>query len=596
MASGRLEKEALLNDRYRIQRVIGQGGMGTVYLAEHERLGTIVAVKEVVGNAKTEAEKEQALKQVEIEARLLVKLNHPNLPKVTDAFVENERCYIVMEYVEGVTLDTRFKEAGKPLDVAEVVDWALQIADVLAYLHSQDPPIIFRDLKPANVMVQPDGSIRLIDFGIARRFQPGASKDTALFGSVGYSPPEQFGTRQTDARADIYAFGASLHHLLTGRDPAADPFKWPPARSLNPAIPESLSQVIQACLAIDPDHRPDGMHQVALSLLAVREELRARTEAERASSGPVGSGAARPTSGKQLIPSAGLLEQESALRKSTSGRSSASVGHVPRAASAAPGGVASAAAGDARSREISRLLLALCLLVIVAGVTVVALKMRHKVVIPPSSSNRAPINVPQVPPVDPGNSAHTPPVHPDPGHVDTPPGADAAVQTEMVPLEHGFSADASGQPVFWLHVRGSVHMNPSGQPNAQPAGNDYVAVYLFDRFGNSLPARTKNGQYSDKGALYASNVIQVSPDDGFFETTLKLPVSEFPDNTPPQLKFQCKLYLKEQLAKTSDFFDLNWTPPLNTGAPTTLPGAGGDFGRPADPGSAGASGSDPQVR
>ncbi len=199
MASAPLQPGTLLNQRFNILEVVGQGGMGTVYKAEHIRLHVVYAVKEIRGTGIENTEKQQDLAACEHEAQFLVKLDHPHLPKVTDAFIENDNFYLVMQFIEGVTLDTRLTAAhGAPLDVLQSVEWGLQIADVLAYLHSQDPPIIFRDLKPSNVMIQPDGSIKLIDFGIARNFQPGASKDTSLLGSVGYSPPEQFGKGQTD--------------------------------------------------------------------------------------------------------------------------------------------------------------------------------------------------------------------------------------------------------------------------------------------------------------------------------------------------------------------------------------------------------------
>src|SRR5579862_6568573 len=155
MPEGQLEEGTLLNQRYRILRVIGQGGMGTVYQAEHERLNAVLAVKEIRGQPASGTAQQATMEQYEQEARFLVKLSHPNLPKVTDAFVDSDRFYLVMEFVEGVTLDTRLRErGGKPLAADLVVNWAIQIADVLGYLHAQDPPIIFRDLKPANVMIQ----------------------------------------------------------------------------------------------------------------------------------------------------------------------------------------------------------------------------------------------------------------------------------------------------------------------------------------------------------------------------------------------------------------------------------------------------------
>jgi hypothetical protein len=180
----------------------------------------------------------------------------------------------VMEYIEGVTLEAKLRERnGQPLDVVQVVNWGVQLANVLGYLHEQQPPIIFRDLKPGNIMVQADRTIRLIDFGIARRFQKGAQVDTDSLGSIGYSPPEQFGERQTDPRSDVYSLGATLHQLLTGRHPSTRPFKFAPARELNPAVPASLSNLLDRCLAENPKSRPGSMAEVSRTLEAVRGEL-----------------------------------------------------------------------------------------------------------------------------------------------------------------------------------------------------------------------------------------------------------------------------------------------------------------------------------
>jgi serine/threonine-protein kinase len=274
MISEQLREGTLLNERYRILKVLGQGGMGTVYLAEHTRLDTHVAVKEVCGVLSNTAELREALTNSEQEGRLLVRLHHPNLPQVTDAFVENDRFYLVMEYIEGETLEAKLRmQNGQPLDLVSVVNWGVQIASVLKYLHSQNPPIIFRDLKPANIMVTSDGTLRLIDFGIARRFQKGAKADTDPLGSVGYSPPEQFGDRQTDSRSDIYAFGATLHQLLTGRHPSWRPFKFLPARNINPAVPANLSALLNRCVAEDPKKRPASMEEVVRVLDTVRATL-----------------------------------------------------------------------------------------------------------------------------------------------------------------------------------------------------------------------------------------------------------------------------------------------------------------------------------
>lgn len=268
----RLEEGTILNGRYRILRPLGKGGMGTVYLAEHEQLKTLLAVKEIKASPSTEGETNLA--DFVQEARMLVHLNHPNLPKVNDAFIEGDAFYLIMEYIEGTTLESLLRERkGGALDVGYVVEWGLQIADVLSYLHRQDPPIIFRDVKPANIMLQPDGVVRLIDFGIARRFNPESNKDTSLLGSVGYSPPEQFGRQQTDMRSDVYAFGATLHHLLTAIEPSLTPFKFKPVSQLNPEVPPQLSELIARCVLLDVESRPASMTEVLSTLKMIQERL-----------------------------------------------------------------------------------------------------------------------------------------------------------------------------------------------------------------------------------------------------------------------------------------------------------------------------------
>lgn len=252
----RLEPGVILTERYEILEVIGRGGMGTVYRARDMRLDTIVAVKEMKEPFGTEEERAITTRHFEREAKLLAQLSHPNLPRVTDYFIEDGRCYLIMEFIEGETLDSLLRRSpGKALPLREVLSWGVQLADVLSYLHMQEPPVIFRDLKPANIMRAEENTIKLIDFGIARRFQVGATKDTILYGSPGYSPPEQYGRGQTDPRSDIYALGATLHHLLTGRDPASTPFKFPPICQLDPSLPPALEVFIARCVEMDPERR-----------------------------------------------------------------------------------------------------------------------------------------------------------------------------------------------------------------------------------------------------------------------------------------------------------------------------------------------------
>ena len=160
-----------------------------------------------------------------------------------------------MEFVPGETLATILRNSPPPWPVADVVAFAEPLTEVLHYLHSRTPPIIFRDLKPANIMRTPEGQVKLIDFGIARLFKPGQSQDTQAFGTMGYSAPEQYGTGQTDARSDVYALGVLLHQLMTGHDPIAQPFNVPLAHTINAAVPEAISSVLMTAMSHDPQTR-----------------------------------------------------------------------------------------------------------------------------------------------------------------------------------------------------------------------------------------------------------------------------------------------------------------------------------------------------
>jgi tRNA A-37 threonylcarbamoyl transferase component Bud32 len=243
--TGSLPPQTLLHQRYLVLKTVGQGGMAAVYRAVDTRTNQQVAVKEMSQDGLSPDEEVEALESFRSEAEMLQRLRHPNLPRVFEYFSEGARHYLVMEFVEGQTLEQRQQATGgKPLPEAEVLRWAGQLCSVLAYLHTQRPPIIFRDLKPANIMVTPQGQVKLIDFGIARVFHPGRLKDTQVLGTPGFAPPEQYGKAQTDPRADIYALGVTLYQLVTGYDPAATPFTLPPAHTRNP----SLSPYIQAAI------------------------------------------------------------------------------------------------------------------------------------------------------------------------------------------------------------------------------------------------------------------------------------------------------------------------------------------------------------
>ena len=204
------------NDTYEVKSVIGKGGMSTVYLAEHKRLGTRWAVKQV-------AKQQGAQFDFLAEANILKRLQHPMLPRIVDIFEDDAHIYVVEDFVEGVTLEDVLKQQ-KRVDEAQGLQWMKDLASALGYLHGQKPhPIIYRDMKPSNVMVQPDGKLKIIDFGIAREYKQESSADTTYIGTRGYAAPEQFGTAQTDARTDIYALGVTMYHLLTGKAPMNRP-------------------------------------------------------------------------------------------------------------------------------------------------------------------------------------------------------------------------------------------------------------------------------------------------------------------------------------------------------------------------------------
>src|SRR5579864_6167796 len=219
---------ALLAGRYRIIDMVGKGGFGAVYKAEDvKRHNALVAIKQINLRGLHPRDVIEATDTFNREVGLLSGLEHPNLPRIYEHFTDREHWYLAMDFIAGETLDEYLTRAtGGHLPVEEVLDIGIQLCTVLDYLHTRQPPIIFRDVKPANVMRTHTGHLYLIDFGIARHFKPGQVKDTKALGSPGYAAPEQYGRAQTTPQADIYSLGAMLHQLLTGNDPAQTPFRF----------------------------------------------------------------------------------------------------------------------------------------------------------------------------------------------------------------------------------------------------------------------------------------------------------------------------------------------------------------------------------
>jgi len=254
----------LLSNRYRVEKKIGQGGFGSVYRAEDTLFGRTVAVKEMKLTSMNTGQIADSVEAFEREGRLLANLQHPNLPRIYDKFQQDRSWYLVMDFIEGETLEEIQNRKGIFM-VGEVRDIGLQLCDVLGYLHRQRSPIIFRDLKPGNIMLTPDNQVYLIDFGIARLYKAGQSTDTRAFGTNGYAAPEQYGKAQTGVTADIYSLGATLHNLLSGDDPAGNIFHFAPFDRAH-MVPAAMERVIMQCVQMDAAKRPQSVVEVARML------------------------------------------------------------------------------------------------------------------------------------------------------------------------------------------------------------------------------------------------------------------------------------------------------------------------------------------
>ena len=240
---------SVIEGKYEILKLIGQGGMSKVYLAMDKRLNKQWAVKEIEKRAR-DRNNEIIIQSAIAEANMIKKLDHPSLPRIVDIIENPEVIYVIMDYIEGEPLSNVLDEYGaQPQDI--VIDWAKQLCEVLDYLHTRKPSIIYRDMKPANIMLKPDGNLKLIDFGIAREYKEQNLADTVSLGTKGYAAPEQFGGKgQTDARTDVYCLGVTLYHLVTGQNPCEPPYELYPIRHWNPQLSGGLERIIQKCFHI----------------------------------------------------------------------------------------------------------------------------------------------------------------------------------------------------------------------------------------------------------------------------------------------------------------------------------------------------------
>ena len=281
-----LKNGEILRDRYKIREQIGQGGTGSIYLADDIRLeGRLCALKEVEHNQALPTQVfKQAREQFFREASVLARLDHPNLPKVSDFFSEGPRDYLVMDYVPGKDLRERMLQARRDktfLSEKEVIRWAVQIADALNYLHKQEPSIIHRDIKPSNLKITPSGLIKLVDFGLVKILAPDEVTITIIQGqgTALYTPLDQYGgdDAHTEARADIFSFGATLYHLLTNEPPAEARKRFLDTRSLtrpreiNPNISFHVEKAILWAMSLHPDDRPQTVIDFRDALVGTHE-------------------------------------------------------------------------------------------------------------------------------------------------------------------------------------------------------------------------------------------------------------------------------------------------------------------------------------
>ncbi|MBQ8167484.1 MAG: protein kinase, partial [Lachnospiraceae bacterium] len=259
----------VLDGKYEIWKEVGRGGMSIVYLARDNRLNKQWAVKEIKNDGSKSTK--TLLKGLEREANILKNVDHPVLPRIVDIINQEGTIYVVMDFIEGTTIQDRLKKEGaQPQDL--VIEWGLQLASALDYLHNMNPPVIYRDMKPSNVMIKPEGGVKLIDFGTAKEYIVENNADTTALGTRGYAAPEQFGDAQgrgiykTDARTDIYNLGATLYHIVTGKNPCEPPYEMKPIREWNPSLSSGLEKIILKCTQPNPNDRYQNCSELMYAL------------------------------------------------------------------------------------------------------------------------------------------------------------------------------------------------------------------------------------------------------------------------------------------------------------------------------------------
>lgn len=260
-----LKVGTVVGEKYKILYKVGHGGMSNVYLAINEVANKKWAIKEI------DKKRTRVRQGPDTETAIMRRLDHPHLPRIVDVIETDTTYLILMDYIEGQTLRRIVDDKGAQKQ-EDVVGWALQLCDVLDYMHHLDPPVIFRDMKPDNVMLRPDGTVFLIDFGIAREYKENADGDTRALGTIGYAAPEQYGGEgQTDPRTDIYALGATMYHLVTGKNPTKPPYEMRPIRRWDPSLSTGLETIIVKCTKNNPEDRYQNIGELRYALEHYRE-------------------------------------------------------------------------------------------------------------------------------------------------------------------------------------------------------------------------------------------------------------------------------------------------------------------------------------
>lgn len=257
----------ILADRFRLIKMLGSGGMSTVYLAENINLGTFWAIKQIPKGNKNGPD-------ILVEPTILKKLNHPSLPRIIDIIEDDNNLYIVQDYIEGTPLDKELEKVGK-FPLGTVLQWSLQICDVLIYLHEFKPnPIIYRDMKPGNIILTPWNEIKLVDFGIAREYKEGRNNDTVYIGTKGYAAPEQYGDGQTSVATDIYCLGVTMFQLITGKLPRELFLSMKLPSYFADDLPPCMSEIISKCTRFNPEERYSSVRELKKDILNVKNQLK----------------------------------------------------------------------------------------------------------------------------------------------------------------------------------------------------------------------------------------------------------------------------------------------------------------------------------